>query len=310
MNVIETATLFNELLTFSEVVETGSFAKAALKLRTHNSTISRRIQSLEDALGVKVLIRNARKIVITDSGNLLYNMFQQQKQSLRQTVDTIQANKNKLTGKLRIAIPVMVSYDIISPYIAGFLNENPGITLEVYYLNQEIDMLDNFYDLVVINYLPLQQSLKIKKLTSLRFGFYCTPSYIEKHGLPTELIATSENHLFIGGIKDNLTIYNSFPIKNIVTGEITNLKYQARLYVNNTSHGMPIVTSGYAIAPILEFAAKDLVDNGTLVQVLPDYYAEMEYYLVKLNSTQSMIFSKLVAFIEECFNSYTLKQKK
>lgn len=304
MNLIETGAFFNELVTFCEVVDANSFSKAALKLGTHHSTISRRIQGLEQALGTPVLIRNSRKLIITEAGYLLYNSFLQQKEFLQNTINSIQLNQEKLGGRLRIAIPTVVSYEIISPYLAEFLSENPDIILEVFYLNQELDLVSDFFDLVVINYMPTQQAVKIKKLATLSFGFYCAPSYIEKYGEPTSLLTSSEKHLFLGSIKDNLTIMNVYPVRNIATGEVINLKYQARLYFNSAAHSIPIIKNGYAIAPALMSSVEKMIARGELVQILPNYRAELSYYLVKLNTTNSVIFNKLTNFIEGCFKRY------
>ncbi len=304
MNFIETGAFFNELVTFCEVVDANSFSKAALKLGSHHSTISRRIQNLEHALGTQVFVRSTRKLVLTDAGALLYESFLQQKASLQNTINSIQLTQKNLGGKLRIAIPTMISYKIISPYLAEFLNDNPDITLEVFYLNQELDLVDNFFDLVIINYIPTQQAIKIKKLTTLRFGFYCTPSYIQRYGEPNNSLIGNEKHLFIGTIKDNMTVYNTYPVKNIRTNEVTDIKYHARLYSNNGAHSIPIIKNGYAIAPILTSSVTGLLERGELVHVLPDYCAELSYYLVKVNMTNSVIFTKLTNFIENCFKRY------
>ena len=83
---------------FLAVAETGSFSKAAERLGTAVSNVSKHVSTLEDNLGVKLFTRNTRNIQLTTQGQLLYEASHKVLAEFGQIKDTLQLDNKSLTG--------------------------------------------------------------------------------------------------------------------------------------------------------------------------------------------------------------------
>ena len=114
------------LKAFVTVVEAGSFNRAADQLEASAAAVSRRISSLESALGVKLLNRTTRQIDLTESGKQFYadviNIFE----SLEEAEEKIQTGRETIRGNLRIAAPLSFGVGRIAPILPDFHETAPA----------------------------------------------------------------------------------------------------------------------------------------------------------------------------------------
>ena len=91
------------LRTFARVAERGSFSAVAKELDTGQSTISRHVRELEEALGVRLFSRTTRRISLTDEGQHFYDNTVQALQIVDQACAEIAAIKGATTGTVRVS---------------------------------------------------------------------------------------------------------------------------------------------------------------------------------------------------------------
>lgn len=117
---------------FLEVVRQGSFSKAATSLHVTQPSISKMIQSLEDELGVTLVLRNAKPLELTDAGKIVLEQAQQivaRFQNITMELDDIIHLKK---GKVRIGLP-HISGSTVLPCILGEFNQKyPHIQIQLF----------------------------------------------------------------------------------------------------------------------------------------------------------------------------------
>lgn len=123
---------FEQLKIFITVVEQRSFTKAAEALYISHSTTSRNVSSLEESLGVRLLVRDNRSVRLTPAGDILYR----EGAKLLKKIDAIEgAVRNAgmgLSGKLSIASVNLYSYELWGGYKV-FCKKYPEVVLGMYY---------------------------------------------------------------------------------------------------------------------------------------------------------------------------------
>ncbi|OXE29958.1 LysR family transcriptional regulator, partial [Vibrio parahaemolyticus] len=111
------------------VIEEGSFNAAARKLNTTSSAISKRIQWLEDKIGVQLLKRTTRSISQTEAGALFYERAKVQLDSWQSVLDETRSVNQSPAGLLKIGATLAVGSKFLVHYLDDFLEKYPDITL-------------------------------------------------------------------------------------------------------------------------------------------------------------------------------------
>jgi DNA-binding transcriptional LysR family regulator len=295
--------IFGHLLIFSKVVEVLSFSKAALKLGTTQATVSRKVKHLEAALGVALIKRNTRNLEITAAGAKLYQNFYHQERYLNTLIEGLKDDSKRHEGVLRVSLPHVLSQTHFSPHIAQFLQENSGVALEISYQNREIDLVKEVFDLAIVDYLPKQQTTRIKKIYQMPIYLYCAPSYIKRYGAPQGVDDLS-SHLVSGVINSDGSITKVVYACNHGSQETISIENNSRLKLNSMMQTMAIAKSGHAIVGGNDILFAQEIKKGSLVKVLPDYtFGDLNFYLISLVPQKNALMEIFINFISSCLDS-------
>lgn len=113
---------------FVEVVRQQSFTRAAEKLFVTQPTISKMLRHLEDELECTLIVREGRRLRLTDSGQAVYQRGLHILEEFRQLEAELEDINSAKRGRLRLGIPPMVGTQI-APLIGKFRQQYPGIEL-------------------------------------------------------------------------------------------------------------------------------------------------------------------------------------
>lgn len=296
--------MYDNMIVFMAIVESGTFLQAAKKLKTSQATVSRKLQILEEELQITLISRNTRDLEITDSGQKLYDELVKQRNSIHNTIDSLRTNNNTVKGRLRVALPIGISYYIISPYLLNFIKDNPEITVEIYYHNHEIDLLKQNFDLAITNHEPKQQTMLIKKVSSIKLHLYCTPEYIQKYGNPKDPYDLYENHTVVGEMNHVAYVNPEINVK-YKDALITFPTDRTRIFTNTVLHNSMIAASGEAIVGGWDEFFINRLTDGSIVKVLQDCdFGKRDFYLVRPDIYENAMVRKFSKFILECFKRY------
>jgi len=295
-------TMYDDLLMFIKLATLGSFSQTAKYYNTSQPTITRRIQSLEQNLGIQLLKRNTRNFELTVAGHQLYESVRGYKLSIDSIIRNLRTSDGDLKERLRIALPPAMSFYVISPYIGKFMADNPNISLDIIYQRSAVDLVTQNLDLAVNANPPTSQVVKIKLLHKAYFQLYANKEYEKRFGLPKSIQELS-SHTVIGMINSDDTVTKVLYANHMVTGEQIALdNHSCRILSNEGLNIHQIVNSGYAIGGLWDTLLYDEKANQNLIKVFPEYtFSEIPYYLIRDPENKSSSLETLIKFIEECF---------
>lgn len=170
---------------FVAAVEAGSFAQAAIRLHLSRSAVGKSIARLEERLGVRLFQRTTRSQSLTDNGALFYERCQRALEEIRGAESLLETGKQQVSGRLRVAMPVLFGRQCVAPLLIELAQEHPGLELEMSFSDRVVDLVEEGFDMAVRNG-PLQDSsvLVARKLGEHRMVLCAAPDYLLKKGLP------------------------------------------------------------------------------------------------------------------------------
>lgn len=173
---------------FVQVVETGSFTKAASMFSVPPSSLSRRVADLEKSIGATLLKRSTRVVTLTEIGQRYYDEVSEIIKSLEMTNESVRAYQTTPMGVLNISSMVGFGERILLPLLDEFSALFPQITLNVS-LSDELSTLGrDEVDLAIRGgYAPDERVIAIKLMKN-DFIPVASPAYIEQYGAPTDAL--------------------------------------------------------------------------------------------------------------------------
>ncbi|EAY9497804.1 LysR family transcriptional regulator [Salmonella enterica] len=133
---------------YVNVVEQGSFIRAAEVLELHRPAVTRAVQNLEHDLGVKLLHRTTRQVSMTDEGEEFY----QRCLSLLSELDDVRrlfSSTQPPKGRLRLDVPITLARAVIIPALGDFQNRYPDIEIVLGTSDRKIDLIAERVDCVI-----------------------------------------------------------------------------------------------------------------------------------------------------------------
>jgi DNA-binding transcriptional LysR family regulator len=116
---------------FAEVVRNQGFTRATRSLRLTQPAITKVVQGLEEELGTPLLVRERRRIRLTDAGQVVMARAQRILGDMRVLEEEVQEVAGLRRGRLRIGTPPIVGVAFLPPLLAAYHSAHPGVALEV-----------------------------------------------------------------------------------------------------------------------------------------------------------------------------------
>ena len=175
----------NDLLIFARVAELGSFSRAAEQLLLPKSTVSRRLASLEQRLGERLLLRTTRRQTLTEFGEQLLEHARQVATEVAAVAALSAHRQAEPSGRLRVSMPSDFANLMLPEALAAFVALHPAISLELDLSPRRVDLLGEGFDLAVrIGELPDDNLLAARRLQVFPSGLYAAPAYLAERGEP------------------------------------------------------------------------------------------------------------------------------
>ena len=170
---------------FLAASEAGSFSKAASDLRVAQSTLSRRIEHLEEQLGISLFIRLPTKgVTLTPEGESILETAQEIQSKIFYIQSKMVGYDERLEGPVRISVTDGLAGFWFVPQLAEFREKNPRIGIEFQCSMEPIDARALETDLSVRYQRPEAADLILTRLGSLHFVPWASPGYLERIGRP------------------------------------------------------------------------------------------------------------------------------
>jgi len=248
-----------------EVVEQGSFAKAAELRNIDRSVISKQISRLEDELGVRLLNRTTRSFSLTAAGAEMIKKAGELRELLGETVRMAENYHLEPRGVLKITSSTLIGRRYLQPVLNDFQKRFPQVEVELRLDDRLVDIVSEGFDLAFRIGEPKDSSLIARKIARNRLLIVAAPEFISTYGMPStmeelaELPAASyaSNTMRV----ETVDYYNS-------SGEPCEQKIKSVYRANDAEALLMKAISGtaYFVAPA--FIIGDEITAGKLIPIL------------------------------------------
>jgi DNA-binding transcriptional LysR family regulator len=170
----------NAVAVFVRIVEAGSLSAAARFLEMPKTTVSKRLATLEQSLGVALITRTTRKLHVTDAGMSYFERCQSAMRGLEQARVELSSSSEHPSGKFKIAAPVDIAHCVLPRVIDAFVARHPGVTVDLRVSNNVVDFLDEGIDLAVRAGPVRDSSLVGRRFIELTANVYASPDYLRR----------------------------------------------------------------------------------------------------------------------------------
>jgi DNA-binding transcriptional LysR family regulator len=177
----------SRLLMLLDVVERGSFAKAAESRNIDRSVISKQVSRLEDDLGVRLLNRTTRSFSLTAAGAEMVKKAGELRELLGDTVRLAENYHQEPRGVLKITSPATIAKLYLQPVINDFQKRFPQVEVELRLDDRVIDIVSEGFDLAFRIGEPKDSTLIARKLARNRMIILASPEFINTYGLPKNI---------------------------------------------------------------------------------------------------------------------------
>ncbi|MFT4021157.1 MAG: LysR family transcriptional regulator [Acinetobacter sp.] len=256
--------LLPNLVTFTQVVEKGSFSAAGRAMLLSPSAVARQIDRLEKDLNVILLQRTTRHLQVTEAGREIYEMARTIVAKTNELMARAKTYSEIPQGFLRITAPVTLGKMVLAPLLPHFLAQYPDVHVDMELSDNLVNLLREHYDLAVRVTNRPPEDLVARILMPLNYVLVCAKKY--ERALPNTLDELGQHSVFMP--KDR-----GFSTRCCFTkdGQESLILIQPRLVMNNGDAMLDALLQGRGIGILPNFIACKLIEIGELVVVLPEY---------------------------------------
>jgi DNA-binding transcriptional LysR family regulator len=258
----------NDLQYFVAVVDAGGFSAAARSTGAAKSQLSRRVTALETELGVRLVERSSRRFKVTDVGQDVYR-HARAALSEADAINTIVSRlKAEPQGLVRVSCPQGADR-LLAAGLPTFLARHPRLRVQVVVTNRRVDLIEEGVDVAIRirARLDTDADLQVKILRRTEVLLVASPAFVEAHGQPQDPADVSRYPTISLSEQpgpDRWTLVNA-------AGEEAVVVHEPRLSASAFPILRQAALDSLGLAMIPEYACRELLAEGRLVRVLPDW---------------------------------------
>jgi DNA-binding transcriptional LysR family regulator len=288
------ARLVSGIGVLAAVVETGGFAKAAQALGLSQPAVSRAVARLEARVGVRLLDRTTRSVTLTDEGRRFYEHVGPLLSGIEEAAAQAAGSSATVRGRLRVNVDPFFSHLILAPRLGAFLDRYPEITLDFVTSEHVGDLVAGGFDVAIRFGEPAGSSAVARKLIDTRIMTVAAAAYLDRHGRPVH--------------PADLTGHDCIQYRNPLTGQLFQWEFHqagkvvpvattGRLLLTDVGTMLRVCLAGAGIAQVMALGVQNLLDQGRLVELFPDWPDET-FPLYALHPSRHLPPAKVRAFME------------
>jgi DNA-binding transcriptional LysR family regulator len=258
-----------QIESFAAVATKGSLTAAAQAEGVAPAVIGRRIDALEERLGVKLLVRTTRRITLTHEGSAFLEDCQRLLTDLANAEASVSAGGVKASGALRVTAPAGFGRRHVAPLVPRFLEQHPDVHLSLNLSDRVVDIVHESYDCAVRVGDLADSSLISVRLADNRRLCVATPGYLERAGVPQHPSDLLKHECLLLSSEASQTRGWAFT----VDGELVHVRPHGRLDCSDGQVLHDWCVQGLGIAWRSTWEVEHEIAGGRLVSVLDGFAA-------------------------------------
>ena len=247
---------------FVYVAENESFTLASKKMGISTAQVSRQVSALEKRLNIKLFYRTTRKVSLTEEGRIFYQHCRGVLDGLNAAELAVTNLQSKPQGRVKLTAPVTYGEQQILPLVNDFAVQYSELEVTANLSNQQVDLVEEGYDLAIRLGKLADSTLMAKKLGT-RTNYVCAaPSYLEKQGIPHSLSELNKHNCLQGSLD-----YWHF----VDNGKERNIRIRGRLRYNSGYSLADAALKGLGIVQLPDYYVQQYIESGELITILDNY---------------------------------------
>lgn len=281
---------FQDIQIFSRVAAVQNLSAVGNELGLTPGTISKRVQALEEELGVRLFERTTRSIRITEEGSRFLTHVHMILDEIEKAKATVADTTAQPKGRLKIIAAQSLAQQFLAPALVSFVRKYPDIDVHVDFADGPVHLQDDGYDIAVIVGTPQDSPLIAKRLTVDRQVLVAAPDFLERHPAPRQPVDLSNLPC--------LTLGDALTWSLVANGEAQSVKVDPRVRSDNADMLRLAAIEGLGIAQMSELHVSLDLQCGRLVRVLPGYELSRNSGVWVLYPSGKHVLPRLRVFID------------
>lgn len=259
----------NDLYYFASVVEHGGFAAAGRALGIPKSKLSRRVQELEERLGVRLLQRSTRRLAVTELGQAYYRHCVAMLVEAEAAQEVIDRSLSEPQGVIRVSAPPALVCFEVGAMIARYMAKFPRVHVDLVSTSRRVDVIGEGFDVALrVRIPPLEQSeLVMRTLSESPQRMVASPQLIKGMTLPL--------------VPADLAALPSLDLAPVVAkhvwelvgpdGAAVRVTHQPRLITDDLAQLLAAAIAGVGVVKLPSMVADEHIASGALINVTPGW---------------------------------------
>jgi DNA-binding transcriptional LysR family regulator len=292
--------LLAPMRTFVRVVEAGSFTAVAAEQNTTQPTISRQVALLEDHLRTRLLTRTTRALTLTDDGRVFYEHALRALEAVSEAEGAVGRRRQKPSGLLRLATPVVFGRLHIVPLLPAFLNRYPDVAIDLVMSDSFTDLVEPGIDVAIRVGDVTDPSLILRRIGMVQRLTVASPGYLKRHKEPKTPADLAHHECLV---YTRLATGNRWVFAGS-EGPLT-VEVKGRYRADNSEAVREGVLGGLGIAVIPAFAFAREIETGA-VKVLLREFAPRALPMNAVYPSRRFVPLKVRAIIDHLAHEFSL----
>jgi DNA-binding transcriptional LysR family regulator len=252
---------------FVRVATLGSFSAAARALDLSQTMVTKHVAALEDRLGVKLLHRSTRKLVLTEGGRNYLTACERILAEIEEAEASASLDRVEPRGTLRLNVPLTFGFRQVVPALTEFSRLYPAVSFDLGLADRYVDLMEEGWDLAIRIGQLKDSSLVARRLAACRTIVCAAPAYLKQHGIPQTPDDLARHNCLAytlpSAIGANRWTFGT-------EGDIV-VPIQGNLRANNGDALLAAAVAGQGLIYQPTFIVGDSLREGSLVPVLSNY---------------------------------------
>ena len=258
---------FKELTTFVEVAQRGSLSAAAREEGITPAMVGRRIDQLEERLGVKLFKRSTRKVTLTPEGSTFYEDCHRLLAELRGAEEALSVGAKSASGRLIVTAPTAFGRKHIAPHLAAFVAEHPSLAITLHLSERLVDLKNERFDLAIRIADLKSADLIAAKLARNHRVVCASPTYFKRAGKPRLLADLAKHNCLVTSTEEGASDHWHFQDK----GKPIAVKVAGSLQCNDGEVLTRWAIAGEGLALRSAWEVSEEIKRGRLASVLDEF---------------------------------------
>lgn len=252
-----------EMQVFLRVVETGSFSEAARLMRMAPSTVSKLVARIEARMGVRLLERSTRRLLLTAEGETYYERSQAVLGEIEEIERELSQGARAAGGTVRINASVALGTLGLEPLLPAFWRDCPNIVIDLSLSDEIVDLYLDRTDVAFRTGRLPDSRMNARHIGVAHRKIVAAPSYLQRHGTPQRAEDLSRHNCL------GFNFRRADPVWPLTeSGRIVDRTVSGALLANNGETVRRMALAGVGLARLGDYHAREDLEAGRLVEVL------------------------------------------